>query len=208
MKKQIVQLFHNLIGKGELPDSRTSGQSPDLKMHADTAATDSRVDTIGIDPDSVPADVRTADWKTFETIVAEGLGSGRIQGCLLICNVDRCRDINNIYGRDAGDAVLRYVPEVLCAVFGDNVCIGSPGGDGFALWLKTASVDCADDIRRRIGVVNDRLLHPAGELPPATISVGAAYVGQDEDYKGLVKRANKALYVVKGSGRCGCEISP
>lgn len=208
MKKQIVQIFHNLIGKKASPDIGTSGHNYDLRMHGDTAVTDSRADSSVFDSDNMPAGVKTVDRKTFEKIVTESLGSGRIQGCLLLCNVDRFRDINNIYGRDAGDAVLRYVARVLCDVFGDKVCMGSTGGDGFALWLPVASEDNADDIRRKVGVVNDRLLHPAGELPPATVSAGAACVGQGEDYKSLVKRAGKALFIVKGSGRCGCEILP
>lgn len=207
MKKQIVQIFHKLIGKDASPDISTSGHNYDLRMHGDTAVTDSRADSSVFDSDNMPAGVKTVDRKTFEKIVTESLGSGRIQGCLLLCNVDRFRDINNIYGRDVGDAVLRYVARVLCDVFGDKVCMGSTGGDGFALWLPVASEDNADDIRRKVGVVNDRLLHPAGELPPATVSAGAACVGQGEDYKSLVKRANKALYIVKGNGRCGCEIS-
>ena len=206
MKKRIVQVFHNLIGKEALPDISASGHNSDPKMREDTAETDSRTVSGGIDSDIVPADVRMVDWKAFERIVTESLSGGRTQGCLLLCNVDRCRDINNIYGRDAGDAVLRYVEKVLCDVFGENVCMGSPGGDGFALWLPVASKDNADDIRRQVGVVNDRLLHPAGELPPATVSVGAACAGHGEDYKSLAKRAGKALFTVKGSGRCGCEI--
>lgn len=207
MKKQIIQIFHKLIGKDASPDIGTSGHNYDLRMHGDTAVTDSRADSSVFDSDNMPAGVKTVDRKTFEKIVTESLGSGRIQGCLLLCNVDRFRDINNIYGRDAGDAVLRYVARVLCDVFGDKVCMGSTGGDGFALWLPVASEDNADDIRRKVGVVNDRLLHPAGELPPATVSAGAACVGQGEDYKSLVKRAGKALFIVKGNGRCGCEIS-
>lgn len=207
MKKQIVQIFHNLIGKEASHDISLPKHNSDLKMYGGTSVTDSRADSSIIDSDSISADVGTVDWKNFERIVTESLDSGRIQGCLLMCNVDRCRDINNIYGRDVGDAVLRYVAKVLCDVFGDDVCIGSPGGDGFVLWLKAASEDSENDVRRQVGVVNDRLLHPAGELPPATISVGAAYVKQSEDYKSLVKRASKALYIVKGSGRCGCEIS-
>lgn len=207
MKKQIVQIFHNLIGKDASPDISTSGHNLNPKMDKHAEKIDLRDDLSDIDSNNMPAGVKTVDRKTFEKIVTESLGSGRIQGCLLLCNVDRFRDINNIYGRDAGDAVLRYVARVLCDVFGDKVCMGSTGGDGFALWLPVASEDNADDIRRKVGVVNDRLLHPAGELPPATVSAGAACVGQGEDYKSLVKRAGKALFIVKGNGRCGCEIS-
>ena len=149
--------------------------------------------------------VQLADRKSFEKIVGDSLSEE--QGCLLVCNVDRCREINDIYGHDIGDAVLRNVTDVLCSVFGSDTLMGSLGGDVFVLWLTAVPRDRADDIRIRVGIVNDRLLHPVRELPPMSVSVGAAFGREDDDYKSLVKRANKALYLVKESGRCGCEMS-
>lgn len=147
------------------------------------------------------------DRKTFDGIVSESLSRGRTTGCLLVCDVDRCKEINDIYGSDIGDAVLRSVETVLRSVFGDSTCIGSPGGDAFMLWLPILSERNADDVRRQVGIVNDRLLHPVRELPPVSISAGAAFCRIDDDCKGIYSRANKMLYRVKGSGRCGCEMS-
>ena len=134
--------------------------------------------------------VQVIGRKLFERMVNEYLSVGQGCGCLLVCDVDRCREINDIYGHDIGDAVLRNVADVLYRVFGADVYIAGLGGDVFALWLDTVSRDSADDIRMHVGMVNDRLLHPEGELPPVSVSVGAAFCKSDDDFKGLSKRAN------------------
>lgn len=201
MKKRIVQILHNLIEKGVKPDGKTDGGKPDSKMsHAveSVKSGDAQHDAFA---------VQVVDQKTFERIVNESLSVGQDKGCLLVCNADRFREINDIYGRDTGDAVLRYMVSILCDVFRECDCIGSPGGDRFTLWLSEISRDNVEEVRRQVGVVNDRLLHPTGGLPPVSVSVGAAFYNSDDDCKSLGKRANKALSIVKESGRCGCEMS-
>lgn len=150
--------------------------------------------------------IQMLDRKTFEKSVTESLNRGRKTGCLLICDVDRCKEINDTYGHDTGSAVLVRVGDVLRSILVDCIYFGSFNGAVFALWLPEASGDSAGDIRRRVGIVNDRLLHPAGELPPVSVSAGAVFYQTGDDCKTLVNRAYKALYLVKGSGGCGCEV--
>ena len=207
MMKRIVQIIHKLIGKGLVSDPDAGKDTIDSEMPADeslAAAGDSRETVMTQD---TPQSLKMLDGKTFDKVIGESLSGGRRTGCLLICDVDRCKEINDIYGRDIGDAVLQYVEDVLRSVFGDSTCIGSPGGDVFKLWLPVMSGQHADDVRRQIGIVNDKLLHPARELPPVSISAGAAFCRVDDDCKSIHKRANRELHRVKVGGRCGCEIS-
>ena len=78
--------------------------------------------------------------------------------------------------------------------------------DTFAMWLSGVSPEQEDQLRMQAGKVNDRLLHPAVELPPVTLSIGIAYGGSGEDCRSLGRKAVKALNRVKESGRCGCEV--
>lgn len=197
MKKQIIQILHNLIGKGTKPDGNKA--NPEMPCASNTTKSDDALRDVST--------VQVVDHKTFEKIVNESLRVGQDKGCLLVCNVDRCREINDIYGRDTGDAVLRHVESVLCSVFKECGCIGSHGGDRFELWLADISRDSAEEICKLTGIVNDRLLHPTGEIPPVSVSVGAAFSKEEDDSRSLGKRANKALYLVKEGGRCGCEVS-
>lgn len=205
--KRILQIIHNLIGKEFISDPDAGKRTIDSAVSEEVSLT-----AAGDSPETVMAQnmspsLKMLDGKTFDGIVDESLSGGRKTGCLLICNVDRCKEINDIYGRDTGDSVLRYVEDVLRGVFGSSTCIGSPGGDVFKLWLPVISGRHADDVRRQIGIVNDRLLHPSRELPPVSISAGAAFCRMDDDCKSIHKRANQVLYSVKVGGRCGCEIS-
>lgn len=202
MKKQILQLFHNLIGREQEPGGKTREHNPATELFHDAVQAES---DGGVEKD-VTESVKMIDRKDFERLVNESPDGGQKKGCLLIGNVDRCRDINNIYGRDAGDAVLRYVADVLCDIFAEHARIGSQGSDIFALWLPEMSVDSADAVQRMTGMVNDRLLHPPKELPPSSLSVGVSFYEPGDDCRSLVKKAYKALYLVKGSGRCGCEF--
>ena len=197
MKRHLVEILNNLIGKRAKSDGNKN--NPVLLHAADS------LKAAGTAQEK--SAVRVVDRKLFERIVNEYLSVRQECGCLLVCDVDRCREINDIYGHDTGDAVLRNVADVLHRVFGTDAYVGCLGGDVFALWLDTALRERAGDILMQVGVVNDRLLHPAGELPPVSVSVGAAFGKSDDDYKSLSKRANRALYFVKESGRCGCEIS-
>ena len=227
MNKQVVQFFHNLIGKGIKSDrqtdrkteQRTAGQSygeteqqaAGQESGSEQSRYDRKENRSNFDESTRRGEtsaVRMVDRTDFERIVNESLTRRSEQGCLLIGDVDRCRDINSIYGYEAGDAVLQYAADIISDVFNDYVWIGSRDSDAFKIWMPTISRGNEDAVRRKIGIINDRLLHPPGEIPPSTVSVGAAFSRTGNSCKNLMKTANEALGIVKGNGRCGCEISP
>ncbi len=196
MTERIRRVFYNFIRRraargGGTDDDGTEGSQRTQREQAQ----------------ETPPQLFPSDWKTFHEILGESLRGGRKDGCLLVCDVDRYKEIVDMCGQDGGGAVLRHAEEVFRSVFGDSVCIGSPGGGKYVLWLpETASAD-AGGVRRQIGVVNDRLLHPAGAAPPVSVSAGAAFCNGKDDYKALNKRAYQMLYLVKKNGSCGCEVS-
>lgn len=193
MRKQIAQIFQNIIGKEVTLEfqsvQETQSQEPS--------------DVEGLDRD-VP--VSPLDQKVFTKNIDRILAGDGAQGCLLIADVDRFREVNDLYGHDIGDVVLQSVAGTLRDVFGGNTCLGKMGGDIFALWVPDLHPDDAEYVRRQVGVVNDRLLHAKGNLPPVSLSAGAAFSETGDDCRSLGKKANKTLYRVKASGRCGCEI--
>ena len=201
MKKQIMKILDNLIGK----ESKSRGKADEKETNPETIHDSIQV-TSG-ETKRYEAVRQVVDRKTLEEIIDQSLAEEKGQGGLLIGNVDRLKNINDIYGHDTGDAVLKYVVTVFRSVFGESASIGSYGGDIFALWLPTASRGDTVEIRRCVGMVNDRLLHPTGELPPVSLSVGVSFCEPGDDCRGLGKKANKALYLVKESGGCGCEVS-
>lgn len=192
MRKQIVQIFHNMIGKGKAVPSVDT----DMVIRSEQ----SDIPVLHNVFDSME------DRNNFGRLVNDMISEGHGKGCMLVSDLDRFKEVNDIYGHDTGDAVLRNMVNVLYAYFAKCACISRIGGDTFMLWIPEFSYEKAEYVRRQVGRVNDRLLHPEQELPPVSVSVGAAFYEVGDDSRSLGKKAYKMLYRVKGSGRCGCEI--
>lgn len=210
MRKQIVRGFHSFKGKinSVLNQSEESEQQEELFRAEQAGSGEQDVYGAGQDAHDAGRDAfdRLMERRAFEKIVDEKLRAGRGQGCLLVGNVDRFREVCDIYGPDTGRDVLRRVVDVLFGTFVKPAFMTRQGRDTFVVWLPGVSGAHADLLRRQAGEVNDILLHPIGELPPVTLSIGMAFGDAAGDCRSLGKIAVKALNHVKERGRCGCEI--
>lgn len=124
---------------------------------------------------------------------------------LLIVDVDKFKQVNDGYGHEAGDKVLKKVAGLLAENFQS---IGKPariGGDEFAVILTDAGQGEEDKILAKIHAINETLTHPAEGFPVVSLSVGGAF-SEDGFSDSLYKRADLALYEVKEHGRCGCRF--
>lgn len=147
-----------------------------------------------------------ADKNTFQKIVENALTGEHTHGCLLLVDVDCMKEINENFGRETGDRVLRNVYVTLQENFRGSDGIGRLSEDSFGIWIDGLCADQVGGIRRRIAIVNDKLLHGKAELPKVTLSAGAALGESGESYKEIFKQAQKVLHRVKEGGRCGCEV--
>jgi len=148
-----------------------------------------------------------ANQRTFLRIVEKALAGGQEQGCLVLVDVDRMREINERHGNETGDRILRAVAAALCGNFRSVDVIGRLEEDLFGLWIEGMSAEHVGGIRKRIAVMNDSLLHTGGDLPTVTLSAGVALGEPGGNYQELYIQAQKVLRRVKEGGRCGCEIS-
>ena len=147
-----------------------------------------------------------ANKSTFQKMVEDALAGEHMQGCLLLVDVDHMQEVNDNYGRETGDRVLQTVYATLREHFRAGDGIGRLAEDAFGIWIEGISADQVSGIRRRIAVVNDRLLHGDQGMPTVTLSAGAALGESGESYKEMYRQAQKVLNRVKEGGRCGCEI--
>ena len=123
----------------------------------------------------------------------------------LLIDIDHFKKINDGFGHDVGDEVLREFAVRLAS----NVrAIDLPcrfGGEEFVVVMPDTRLEDAHRIAERIR------LHVAGspfrvmngqELLTVTISIGvAATLGADETPEALLKRADEAVYEAKAAGR-------
>ncbi len=119
----------------------------------------------------------------------------------LIVDVDKFKQINDGYGHETGDRVLKKVAELLQDGFRATDYPARIGGDEFAVILPNMTEDQKDVIVRKIRKMNEILTHPEDGLPKVSLSVGAAFSaeGFTDD---LYRKADLALYEVKEHGRC------
>jgi diguanylate cyclase (GGDEF)-like protein len=136
-----------------------------------------------------------AEWTRFRRY-------GRPMG-LLMFDIDHFKRVNDSYGHDTGDEVIKTVADILQKQKRASDIAGRLGGEEFALVLPEATLESAVAAGERLRkLVADHVVTAGGERIAITISVGAsichaATAGIEE----LIKQADLALYEAKRGGR-------
>jgi diguanylate cyclase (GGDEF)-like protein len=122
---------------------------------------------------------------------------------LLVIDIDFFKSVNDTYGHDAGDAVIKAVADTLQKRKRTSDIAGRLGGEEFALILPETALDSAVVAGERLRqLVAGRAVVTENHPISVTISVGVG--GADTAMSGfdeLLKQADVALYEAKNSGR-------
>ena len=143
----------------------------------------------------------------FQARLTEELLRARRYGLtmsLIMIDIDNFKKFNDTYGHQVGDQVIQKVAQTIR----DMVRIGIDvpcryGGEEMAVIFPETraeeSFQTAERIREKIASL--RVPHPSGDLQ-ITVSIGvASYPVHAHDRESLIKVADKALYISKGSGK-------
>ena len=128
------------------------------------------------------------------------------RNALLLVDVDKFKTINDTYGHDVGDLVLKRVAEVLKYSFRSTDLVFRLGGDEFVVIMANVNSTMREQVKTKIDQANVMLQKPKDDLPPTSLSVGVAFADRDNPDGDIFKDADTALYRVKEAGRCGCYI--
>ena len=119
---------------------------------------------------------------------------------LILIDIDKFKDINDTYGHDAGDRVLKRVGEIIAAAFRSTDFPCRIGGDEFAVILLKMTPEYLPILMTKLDQIRNELKNSEG-IPEATLSIGGAFnngeLGEDE----LFKKADMALYEAKNKGK-------
>jgi diguanylate cyclase (GGDEF)-like protein len=143
-----------------------------------------------------------ANRRTFQTwLEAECLRSNRYRSplALIMLDLDHFKNLNDAYGHQAGDEVLKAMGRILSATSRNTDLVARYGGEEFAVILvnadKAAAMEAAERLRARIEA--ERWPHRA-----MTVSIGIASWGPGSDNASeMISRADRALYFSKEHGR-------
>ena len=128
---------------------------------------------------------------------------------LLLLGIDRFKAVNDRFGHDAGDAVLRAVAAALRGAIRVGDLPVRWGSEEFAVLLPGTDLPAAVALAERLrAAVRDGVPHPAGGR--VTVSIGAARLGPgppDAALDAALRIADAALYRAKASGRDRVEAA-
>jgi diguanylate cyclase (GGDEF)-like protein/PAS domain S-box-containing protein len=125
--------------------------------------------------------------------------------CVLLCDIDRFKALNDRHGHQAGDRVLCAVADTLRRESRTSDAVYRYGGEEFLVLLAEQTLEPALNVGERLRQAIHRLglAHEDNEPGVVTISIGAAQCprGDRTDPADAIQRADEALYTAKAHGR-------
>ncbi|WP_223527041.1 sensor domain-containing diguanylate cyclase [Pseudomonas sp. BF-B-26] len=126
--------------------------------------------------------------------------TNRLGLCVVMLDMDHFKHINDTYGHQVGDQVLRQMGEVISSSFRATDIHGRLGGEEFAVLLPDTSIEAAVEIAEQlIQTIAGLMIEPVHCIT-ASLGVASTDAG-DKDLHSLMNNADKALYRAKALGR-------
>jgi diguanylate cyclase (GGDEF)-like protein len=123
---------------------------------------------------------------------------------LLMMDIDHFKKINDTYGHDTGDSIIKLLVAKSLSILRGSDIFGRWGGEEFIILLPETSPHHASAAaeRLRCGLAESELVTTDGALIKFTISIGLTIV-EDKNVliEDIINKADKALYMAKNQGR-------
>ncbi len=125
---------------------------------------------------------------------------------MILFDLDHFKHVNDTYGHDQGDVVLREVVRVIEPLLRKTDRLGRWGGEEFIILAPESDLAQVGWLAERIRAsIAD---HDYGFTPSVTVSLGLAQYKTGETPEALITRADEALYKAKTLGRNRAESIP
>ena len=125
---------------------------------------------------------------------------------MVMIDLDNFKEINDTYGHNAGDEVLKKIGELLAENIRQEDMAARIGGDEFNILLPETSLEKAAEFAERLRVKIDQLdLDDISHKLSA--SFGVVELDEDESKDELLQRADENLYHAKETGKDRIDIS-
>ncbi len=129
----------------------------------------------------------------------------RTQMCLVMGDLDRFKNINDAFGHQIGDEILKMFAKLLSSNVKGRDTVARFGGEEFAIILPETKLKDAqtltENIRRQLEA-KELAVNTSGQaIGQVTASFGVAEMASGDDAAALVQRADARLYEAKCAGR-------
>jgi len=146
---------------------------------------------------------RAFDQKLDEYIEAQKQSNSEL--CLLILDLDHFKQVNDTFGHQMGDNVLRYTANLMKQHIAEHHCAARYGGEEMAVIMPNTPLNKAMEIAEKIRSSLAR--HPLKckgskeSIGNVTLSIGVSGFKINDSTESLIDRADKAMYRAKNNGR-------
>ncbi|WRH26484.1 EAL domain-containing protein [Arthrobacter sp. JZ12] len=120
---------------------------------------------------------------------------------LLLLDLDSFKNINDRFGHDAGDGVLREVADRLRRIVRPTDTVARLGGDEFAILVADATMEIALAVANRALEVLSKDVNVEGFNVHPRASIGLRVASKDHTAGSLLSEADTAMYAAKNEGR-------
>jgi diguanylate cyclase (GGDEF)-like protein len=137
--------------------------------------------------------------------------TARSESCfVLMMDLDRFKNVNDVLGHSFGDALLQKVAQRLKIQLADDQCqLARLGGDEFVILLPEASVDTARTVAMRILKSLEVPISLEDEMVDLGAGIGiAGFPAHGTDAQSLLSHAEVAMYAAKKSGNEALVYEP
>jgi diguanylate cyclase (GGDEF)-like protein len=169
---------------------------PWLSKRADDASRDASTDAL----------TGLASYRALQTRLSHEMDRSKRSGdqfAVLFLDLDRLKELNDRYGHERGNLVLRVVADELQHTIRTTDMAARYGGDEFVALLtrtdRAGALRVADAVREKVEAAGRKLGFLSGQI---TVSIGVAEFDPSMPHEGaLLEQADRALYLAKAAGR-------
>lgn len=123
---------------------------------------------------------------------------------LIMFDLDHFKSVNDTYGHDVGDEVLKRVVEEVSSHIRKSDTLARWGGEEFMIITPLTDIFELKNIAESLRIKIEALDHPKANS--VTASFGSSVLRSRDTFLTLIKRVDSALYQSKQDGRNRCTI--
>ena len=116
-----------------------------------------------------------------------------------ILDIDHFKNVNDTYGHQIGDSVLKKIASILKTNLRRTDFVGRFGGEEFVIICPESNIENTAELMERFRLIIEK--YNFGEVKNNTASFGITIFKKGDNLDSIIKRADEALYEAKNSGR-------
>jgi len=128
---------------------------------------------------------------------------------LLYVDLDHFKDVNDNFGHDVGDELLKRIASLFNKIIPKNSVVTRIGGDEFVFLIPVTSKEMAESREIAIEIIDALTTNPIeveGQGLTISASVGMTYIEPGKSLKTAMKEADNAMYAAKRDGRNNLSV--